>query len=124
MQVTFESRSAVFGLRRGAVGVEPVLPSGPNGNLTAGIVGCRPNPLRQSALLTYRLASPEPVSLELFDTAGRRVRTIWRGQGGPGTHTLSFPASDQAGRPLASGIYFLRMDTPGRQEVRQVTVLR
>ncbi len=98
--------------------------TGSNGGFPAGIVSCRPNPLRQGALLTYRLGSREAVRIELFDTAGRRVRTVWSGQGEPGEHTLSFPASDSAGRPLVSGIYFLRMDTPSRQEVRQVTVLR
>ncbi len=97
---------------------------GPAGRGATGIVSCRPNPLHQGAVLTYRLGSSKPVRFELYDTAGRRVRTLWSGTGQAGEHSLSFPATDQGGRALPSGIYFLRMATTDRSEVRQVTVLR
>ncbi len=90
----------------------------------SGIVSCRPNPLQQGAQVTYRLGGHEPVRLELYDTAGRRVRTLFAGAGAPGEHALSFPAVDHAGRSLPSGIYFIRMATPEKTEVRQITVLR
>jgi len=39
-------------------------------------------------------------------------------------HTLGFAVTDQLGEKIASGIYFVRMDTPGFTQVRQVTVIR
>ncbi len=89
-----------------------------------GIVSCRPNPLHHGAMVTYRLGSREPVRIELYDTAGRRVRELWNGTREPGEHALAFRTTDQAGRALPSGVYFVRMATAGKTEVRQVTVLR
>jgi hypothetical protein len=100
------------------------VPDGPDAGVGTGIVSCRPNPLHNGALLTYRLGTREPVRFELYDTGGRRVRTLWTGTGEPGEHAISFPATDHVGRSLPSGIYFLRMATAGKVEVRTVTVLR
>ncbi len=96
----------------------------PDARFATGIVSCRPNPLRQGAVLTYRLGSKEPVRFELFDIAGRRVRTLWSGTLDRGEHALSFPAVDPRGRALPGGVYFLRMATPEKVEVRTLTVLR
>jgi hypothetical protein len=107
-------------VRQSAVGV----PDRPAAEAATGIISCRPNPLHHGALLTYRLGAREPVRFELYDTAGRRVRTLGSGTGEPGEQALSFQATDHAGRSLPSGIYFLRMATAGKTEVRQITILR
>jgi hypothetical protein len=96
-----------------------------NGSVGASRLGlCRPNPIGSGGVLTYRLASRADVRLDLYDVAGRRVRTLFEGPGEAGEHTLGFAAVDQQGRPVASGIYFVRLTTPDLTQVRQVTILR
>jgi hypothetical protein len=91
---------------------------------SVGLGVCRPNPIGSGAVLSYRLAARGPVLLELYDVAGRRVRTLFDGSVDVGEHSLSFAPVDQRGRRIPSGVYFVRMETPGFTQVRQVTVLR
>jgi len=85
---------------------------------------CRPNPIGAGTQVSYRLAAAGPVRLELYDVAGRRVRTLFEGRAEAGEHGLSFAADDGAGRALPSGVYFLRMETPEATVIRQVAIVR
>lgn len=95
-----------------------------NGVFVSGLGACRPNPVESAAVLSYSLAARGPVRLDLYDVAGRRVRTLLEGSAEAGEHTLSFAPIDQLGRRIASGVYFVRMETAGLTQVRQVTVTR
>jgi Tol biopolymer transport system component len=66
------------------------------------------NPVRTRA--DFRLTTEEvgPGSLEIFDSAGRLVRTILREQLTPGTRTVSWDGVDSAGRPVSAGLYLCR----------------
>jgi hypothetical protein len=94
------------------------------GTRRTGLGVCRPNPIGQGAVLSYRLAARTNLRLELYDVAGRRVRTLVDGPVEAGEHTLSLAPVDGVGRGIASGIYFVRMETPEVTEIRQVTVVR
>ncbi len=68
-----------------------------------------PNPANPSARVSFRLASPGPVAVTIYDLRGRRV---W--QDGPvprsaGTVTVTWPGCDSRGRPLPSGAYLVRV---------------
>jgi hypothetical protein len=95
--------------------------SGHDAGLVSGLGPCRPNPISGEAVLIYRLAGRSFMRLDLYDISGRRVRTLFEGMGDAGEHALSFSPVDQHGRRIASGIYFVRMDTPQLTQVRQVT---
>ncbi len=71
-----------------------------------------PNPLRGSgALVRFGLPAASRVTLGVFDAAGRRVRRIADAGFGPGEHALRFDGRDDAGRTLAAGLYFLRLES-------------
>jgi len=95
-----------------------------DGRLITGLGACRPNPIGSGAILTYRLAARSPVRLELFDVAGRRVKTLFAGTEEAGEHSLDISPIGQAGRRIASGVYFVRMETPDLTQVKQVAVVR
>ncbi len=69
-----------------------------------------PNPFNPST--TARLYVPAggegPLSVEIFDVQGRLVRSLHRGPVAPGWLTVTWHGQDDAGRPQASGVYFLR----------------
>jgi hypothetical protein len=94
------------------------------GAIRASLGACRPNPVGQGAVLSYRLAARTSVRLELYDVAGRRVRTFIDGPVEAGEHTLSFAPVDGLGRAIASGVYFVRLETPEVTQMRQMTVVR
>ena len=101
-----------------------------------------PNPFLSSSVLTFTLASSyssasgsyeaaatasqapptQLVRLEVFSTDGRRVRQLVAGQYAPGSYRAVFDGRDDAGRPLARGVFFARL-TVGSQATTQKLLL-
>lgn len=63
-----------------------------------------PNPFRTATTVSYRPGRAGPVTLELFDAKGRRVRTYEDRATDKGVHEIAVDASD-----LASGVYYYRL---------------
>jgi hypothetical protein len=64
-----------------------------------------PNPFNPSTAIRYQLAANSHVTLRVYDTAGREVRTLVEGWRAAGTHEATFEAGD-----LASGLYLVRLE--------------
>jgi hypothetical protein len=71
----------------------------------------RPNPARPAAVLRFRMTEAGPVRVDLFDVAGRRVRALLDADLPPGRHELAFDGRNDAGLPVATGLYFARVAT-------------
>ena len=81
----------------------------------------RPNPVRGALRQSVTLAKPARGEWALFDLAGRRVATLWRGPIPAGGLELSatVPAS------VSNGLYFTRLALDGReQRADRVAVIR
>ena len=83
-----------------------------------------PNPSGPLTTITYRLDRSGPVSLQLFDAAGRLLSTLQNGQQEPGLHRVRWDGTDETGRQLPSGVYFYRIDTAGGVESRKLLLAR
>ncbi|HSQ59396.1 MAG TPA: PKD domain-containing protein [Acidobacteriota bacterium] len=72
-----------------------------------------PNPFNPQARLTIFTKTGGPVTAHLYNVHGRRVRTLFRDEPmKAGRHDLVIEARDDAGRTLASGVYFMRLVAP------------
>ena len=87
-----------------------------------------PNPFSSSTTITYRIPDTKPggmqVSLAIFDAKGRRVTTLVHGVETPGFHTLGWDGTDDAGRRVAGGVYFYRLQTEAGSRTRKLVLLR
>ncbi|MCA9752707.1 MAG: VCBS repeat-containing protein [Gemmatimonadetes bacterium] len=83
-----------------------------------------PNPFREDVEIAWDLPRHEEVSLEIFDVAGRRLRTLVREARGAGTHSLGWDGRDARGRSVAPGVYLVRLKTEGRDETERIVRLR
>jgi hypothetical protein len=113
---------ARFELRIGTA--EFVAASVTAGTAVTRLLPCVPNPVRTDATVRFDLARTGPVTLELFDIAGRRVTTLARGPHAAGRHELAWTPRDGAGHALAPGVYALRLVADGRSDVRRLVVSR
>ncbi|MGD9547433.1 MAG: M6 family metalloprotease domain-containing protein [Candidatus Krumholzibacteriia bacterium] len=73
-----------------------------------------PNPFNPLTTFQYDLPEPARIRLEVFDVAGRLVRTLVTGQMPAGRHEAVWDGRSDSGAGVASGSYFYRLDT-GRQ---------
>ena len=84
----------------------------------------RPNPTTGEASLRFRLPQASPVTVDVIDLAGRRVRTIQRGTLGAGEHALRWDGRDDAGRQLSTGVYFVRVKSGEISETLRAVLVR
>lgn len=83
-----------------------------------------PNPFNAGTMIRYSLPATAPVRLELFDRAGRLVRLLVDTAEPAGTHEIRWDGLDQEGRPAASGTYFYRLRSGGKESIRKLLLLR
>ena len=84
----------------------------------------RPNPFGGQTVITYRLPARSEVRLEVFDPAGRLVRTLHDGSADPGVHVVAWDGRDAHGVALGSGVYFYHFRTAGIDVTRKLILTR
>jgi hypothetical protein len=84
-----------------------------------------PTPNGSAASLSFRTAKPGPVRVMLYDIRGRLVRVLLDRPADPaGDYEIKIEGRDGAGRPLASGIYFFKVETSDESQVGRAIMLR
>jgi hypothetical protein len=85
-----------------------------------------PNPFHAATTIGYRLPQTANVRLEVYDLAGRWVRTLVQERQPAGAHSVSWDGRDSNGRHVAAGVYALRLESDGEASagVRRVVVIR
>ncbi|MCA9727296.1 MAG: T9SS type A sorting domain-containing protein, partial [Candidatus Eisenbacteria bacterium] len=61
--------------------------------------------------------------LEVVDVAGRHVRNLAQGDRPAGSYSFSWNGEDQLGQRVPNGVYFVRLRTPGTQQVRKTILV-
>jgi hypothetical protein len=84
----------------------------------------QPNPGMGNVTLAFSLPRAGDVTARVFDPQGREVATCAIGGMRAGVHHVSWQPVDSNGRALASGSYYLRLDTPSGQRTTRWVVLR
>jgi flagellar hook assembly protein FlgD len=93
-----------------------------NGNVVASI---SPNPMNPEATLTFQTSREGPVHAALYDLRGRKVRTLLDAGGlAAGYHDVRIDGRNDSGGRLASGIYFVAIESPDGNLRSKVTILR
>jgi len=83
------------------------------------------NPFRDRTQLEYWVPAGGPVTLAVYDVTGRRVRTIASGTQPRDWHRAEWDGRDDAGRGVATGSYFVRLEASGRAPaVKRVLLMR
>jgi hypothetical protein len=83
-----------------------------------------PNPTERRATLFFEMTSPGHGDIRIFDTQGRLRRTFAPRDWPAGKGRVEWDGRDDAGRPVASGLYFVRLAVGGESETTRVVVAR
>ena len=111
----------------GALGVgcaEPTPTAAPPGPGGLRLYRPRPNPFNPRTAVSFELPRTGPVSLVAYDPRGRRVARIVDGVLAAGRHRVVWSGRDSAGRSVASGVYFLRLEAGGERRTVRATLVR
>ena len=69
-----------------------------------------PNPFNPSTNIYYHLDAGTQVTLKVYDVLGQEIKTLVDGYEEPGDKTAVWNGTDNAGRPVSSGVYIYRMN--------------
>jgi hypothetical protein len=91
------------------------------GNLAASVT---PNPLNPEAVLSFQTSRTGHVSVRIFDSSGRFIRTVYDSETALGRHDVRLDGRAASGIPLGSGVYFYRIDAAERRVQGRFTILK
>lgn len=84
-----------------------------------------PNPFNPSVSVQLYLDTARAVALTVHDVRGMRVRALYEGRAEAGWRTVVWDGRDDGGHAAASGVYFLRAESPGAATVtRKLALVR
>ncbi|MCC7261059.1 MAG: hypothetical protein IT369_00920 [Candidatus Latescibacteria bacterium] len=84
-----------------------------------------PNPFNASTLIPLAVGEgTAPISLAVYDTLGRRVRTLVSGGVFAGPQTLSWDGRDDQGQVVGSGAYVVELRVGGWRQQRKLLLLK
>ena len=78
-----------------------------------------PNPFNPVTTITFALPTSADVKLNVFDMAGRHVKTLVNGHVNAGSYDVNFDASN-----LASGVYFYRLSSDNVNIVKKMVLMK
>lgn len=83
-----------------------------------------PNPFNPTTTIKYELTAAATVELAVYDVLGRKIQTLVKGRRERGTHLERWNGADERGRPLPSGVFFLRLKAGNETIIRKLTLLK
>lgn len=135
-RIAYEDRTVVPGTRydyrlvvRDVTGAESFVDTsveipGEGAPRVATLKAAWPNPFAKQVALQYGLPAATRVRLSIHDLQGRRVATVIDGVQPAGWSSAVWDGHDAGGRPVASGMYFARLEAGRAVQMRKIIVAR
>lgn len=84
-----------------------------------------PNPFNPGTFVVLDLPFGSPVTMDVFDASGRKVRVLVKNQFySQGTYTIRWDARSEQGSPVPSGFYVVRVQTQQGACAHKITLLK
>ena len=84
-----------------------------------------PNPFNPQTSIGYWLPEESLVSLDIYDLAGRFIRSIVQDEvNRSGSHSVVWDGRDASGLPTPSGVYFYRLEAGDYSETRRMVLIK
>lgn len=74
-------------------------------------LSCYPNPFQASLNVRFEAAEKGKTTLSIYNIKGQKVRTLLHAASVKGTNAQVWNGRDDKGRQVASGVYYLRLDS-------------
>ncbi len=83
-----------------------------------------PNPFNPVTYIDYRLPVQSKVQLNIYNLTGQMVKSLVDSNQPKGVHRVEWHGTDQNNLPVASGIYFYRLETDDFTKVMKLVLIR
>jgi len=94
-------------------------------NLNQGLLHQNhPNPFILSTSIKYSITRKGRVELKIYNPAGQLVKTLVNEQQKAGTYKIKWDGKDEEGKPVPSGIYFVKLKVSDFSQTKKLLLLR
>ena len=115
-----ETKIVVLGVNQGLyTSVED-----PSGTRKSTLSRNYPNPFTGITTITYTLAQPSTMVMEVFNINGNKVKTLQEESLPAGKYTTHWDGTNDAGQQLPNGIYLYRLKTNDATITRRCVLLK
>jgi hypothetical protein len=83
-----------------------------------------PNPFNPETTIRYQLPEGSHVSLKIFNSMGREIRSLVDEKQQPGIYTARWDGRDDFGEQVSSGVYLYILHAGGFHQARKALLLR
>ncbi len=83
-----------------------------------------PNPFNPQTRITYHLAEPGRVLVDVFDILGRKIKSLVNRQQSAGSYDLTWYGRDDSNKQTGTGTYIIRMRTDDFVQMQKVLLIR
>jgi hypothetical protein len=92
--------------------------------LVTGLRPNVPNPFNPQTEIRFELARDQQARVAVYDVKGRLVKVLAEGDLAAGPHVRVWQGRDTGGRQVPSGVYYVLMETPDRNDRRKIMLIK
>ena len=89
-----------------------------------GLIQNYPNPFNPSTQIKFNLTKTDNVVLRVYDILGKEIRTLVNEKMNAGEKTAVWDGFDNTGKAVASGTYFVKLETSAGVDSKKMTLLK
>ncbi|MDZ4712236.1 MAG: DUF4331 family protein [bacterium] len=89
-----------------------------------GLLQNYPNPFNPTTQIRYNLTKTDNVILRIYDILGKEVKTLVSEKLSPGEKSVVWDGLDNSGKAVASGTYFVKLETSSGVDSKKLTLLK
>ena len=83
-----------------------------------------PNPFNAQTTIAFDLPSEQRVQMSVYNLSGELVRTLFDAVMPAGRHSMTWAGIGDDGRPLPSGVYWVRTQAEHGRDVRRLVLVK
>jgi hypothetical protein len=83
-----------------------------------------PNPFNPETTISYSIPQNGGVVMNIYNLRGQLVKHLLHENQTAGIHSLTWNGKNDNNNPVASGVYFCRISSDGKQQTRKMLLLK
>jgi len=92
--------------------------------LITALNGNYPNPFNPETTISFTVKAATPVTVEIYNTKGQKVKTLVNETKAQGNHTVNWNGTDDNGTKVSGGVYLYRMSSGKYTSTKKMIMLK